>query len=189
MFFIPYKLLEHITSVQRSFCDAAIGFEKVTDSFGTEIYISFSSLFDCSSCKGQVPVINRNLSTSPPRSESELFYDVVANGLQELGRVTLNKDYKQFVCGDEEYLPGDVAGSSGSTNRIACGSIGIGNPKLWWGEPDACVRPLDSDTPLKTNPNSTVVVATTPDPDEETDGESSQFEAEKKRHMPTFLRL
>ena len=192
MVFKLYKLLEHKTSFERSFCDGPIGFEEITCPSGsgsTPISFSFSSLFNY---QGQVPVIDCNLSTSPPRSESGLFYDLVTNSLQELGRVTLNEDYKKFVCEDEEYLPpdvGDVAGSSGGTNRITYGSIGIGDRKLWWGEPDACVRPLDSDTPLKTNPNSTVVVATLPTDEETdgTDGESSQFEAKKKKtyaHLP-----
>ena len=93
----------------------------------------------------------------------------------------LNSSYKVFE--DEEYLPpdaGDVAGSSGGTKRISFGMIGIGDRRLWWGEPDACVRPLESDTP-----HSTVIVATMLD--EDTDGESSQFEAKQQlthAHLP-----
>ena len=44
------------------------------------------------------------------------------------------------------------------------------------GEPDACVRALDSDNPL----DFTVVVATSDESDCETDAESSQFEAKVK---------
>ena len=122
-----------------------------------------------------------------------MFYDVVTNCLQDLGRVTLNPDYKSFFV--DEYLPsssadsssehvGDSTGSSGE--RVTWGPIGIGDRMLWWGQPDACVRPLDSANPLA----STLVVATSPDPDEsdsETDGESSQFEAKLKvtsAHLP-----
>ncbi len=50
--------------------------------------------------------------------------------------MTLNEDYKKFVC--QEYLPpdaGDVAGSSGGTNRIAYGSIGIGDRKFCLDSP------------------------------------------------------
>ena len=131
----------------------------------------------------EVPVIDCDLSTPPPKSENELFYDVVANGLQVLARVTLNNSYKKFV--NDEFVPpnSDVAGSSGGTNRISCELIGIGDRKLWWGEPDACVRPLESDT---LHSNSTLIIATTL-LDEDTDGESSQVEAKQQlthAHLP-----
>ena len=121
-----------------------------------------------------------------------MFYDVMTN-CQDFGRVTLNPDYKSFFV--DEYLPssnpdsssehvGDSTGSSGG--RVTWGLIGISDHRLWWGQPDACVRPLHSDNPL----DSTLVVATLPDRDEsdsETDGESSQFEAKLKvtsAHLP-----
>lgn len=139
----------------------------------------FSSLLKYKGKK--VPVVDCNLSTSAQVSESGMFYDVVTNSLQVLGRVTLNPDYRSFFV--DEYLPssspdsssehvGDFTGSSGGTNRVTWGPIGIGDRRLWWGQPDACVRPLDSNNPF----DSTLIVATSPDPDEsdsETDGESS----------------
>lgn len=187
--FLPYKLLEETTTFQRSFSDGTIGFKRITSSTGsgtTPVAFRFLSLLKYK-CE-KVPVIDCNLSTSAPVSESELFYDVVTNSLQDLGRVILNPDYKSFFV--DEYLPSssedDSTGSSGGTNRVTWGPIGIGDRRLWWGQPDACVRPLDSDNPL----DSTLVVATSPDPDEsdsETDAESSQFEAKLKvtsAHLP-----
>lgn len=192
--FLPYKLLEETTAFQYSFYFAPIGFKQITSSTGdgtTPMAFRFPSFLKYK-CE-KVPVIDCNLSTSAPVSESEMFYDVVTNCLQDLGRVTLNPGYKSFFV--DEYLPssspdsssehvGDSTGSSGG--RVTWGPIGIGDRRLWWGQPDACVRPLDSDNPL----DSTLVVATSPNPDEsdsETDGESSQFEAKLKvtsAHLP-----
>ena len=65
--------------------------------------------------------------------------------------------------------------------RLASVTAGYGGE-----QPDACVRPLDSHNPL----DATLVVATSPDPDEsdsETDSEASQFEAKLKvtsAHLP-----
>ena len=161
-----------ITAFHHSFSDGTIGFKHIMSSTGsstTQVTFRFLSFLKYK-CK-KVPVINCNLSTSAPVSESEMFYNVVTNCLQDLGRATLNPDYKSFFV--DEYLPsstpdnssehvGDSTGSSGGTNRVTWGPIGIGDRRLWWGQPDACVRPLDSDNPL----DSTLVVATLPDPDE-----------------------
>ena len=170
VYFKPCKLLGALFG--RSFCHGPLTFEEIRSSSatgGAPIAVSFSSLFNYN--KVEVPVIDCDLSTPPPESENELFYDVMANGLQVLARVTLNNSYKEFL--NDEFVPpnSDVAGSSGGTNRISCGLIGIGDPELWWGEPDACVRPLESDT---LHSNSTLIVATTL-LDEHTDSESSQL--------------
>ena len=189
MIFLPYKLEEENTAFRRSFSEGPIGFKQFTSSTGsgtTPRAFRFSAFlkYNCE----KVPVFDCKLSTAAPVSESEMFYDVVTNFLQDLGRVTLNQDYKSFFV--QEYLPssnpdsssehvGDSTGSSGGTKRVTWGPIGIGDRRLWWGQPDACVRPLDSANPL----DSTLVVATSPDPDEsdsETDGESSQVEAKRK---------
>ena len=177
VYFKPCKLLGALFG--RSFCHRPLTFEEIRSSSGTPIVSSFSSLFNY---KVEVPVIDCDLSTPPPESENELFYDVVANGLQGLARVTLNNSYKQLL--NDEFVPlnSDVAGSSGGTNRISCWLIGIGNRKLWWGEPDACVRPLESDT---LHSNSTLIVANRLD--EDSDGASSLVEAKQKLrhdHLP-----
>lgn len=181
-----YQLLEENTAFKRCFSDGPIGFKHITSSTGsgtTPIAFRFPSLFDCK--HGNVPVIDRNLSASAPVSESELFYDVVTNGLQDIGRVTLNPDYKSFF--DDVYLSSEddndstTGTTTGGTNRVTYGPIGIGDRMLWWGQPDACVRPLDSNSTL----DSTAVVATSSDPDE-SDSELSQFEAKLKvkGHLP-----
>ena len=163
--FRPYKLLEEMTAFQHSLSDGTIGFKQITRGT-TPVAFRFLSLLKYK-CE-KVPVIDCNLSTSASVSESELFYNVVTNCSQDLGRVTLNPDYKSFFV--DEYLPSSSE-DVGGTNRVTCGPIGIGAPRLWWGQPDACVRPLDSDIPLY----STLVVATSPDPDNETDSESSHL--------------
>ena len=111
MIFLPYKLVEETTAFEHSFSEGTIGFKQIMSAAGSGTTpVAFRCLSVLKYTGGNVPVIDCNLSTSALVSESDLFYDVVTNSLQDLGRVTLNPDYKRFF--GDEYLPSSNPESS-----------------------------------------------------------------------------
>ena len=187
MKFYAHKLIKERTSTGQSFSRAAIGTEVIHKVVGSRQRSCGVSFPDCFEYNGKIPIITHSNFMETASSESTLFHNFVENGLRFLGKVKLNPQYKSYVdpdmyipsCDSSSSADGDPSGDDPSgpsdSSKPTCGPLGIGSRNLWWGEPDACVRPLD-----KTDP--TAVVATClPDADE-TDGESSQIEAKTELH-------
>ena len=181
VFFVPYKIISGETAFNSTFSEVQIGiepFKKPSTCF------EFSSFFLQDEEK-KCPKVDCILSGAS-ELEADMFYNVMTDFVQELGRVTLNRDYKRFFS-DDDYTPRGITDTSAS-GRVMYGPIGIGKHGVWWGEPDACVRPLNSDDHDPSD--STVVVATSSEA--ESDGESSQFKAKQeieRSHLPQAIAI
>ena len=179
VFFVPYKIISGETAFNSTFSEVQIGIEPFRKPSELSVGFEFPSLFLQDEEK-KYPKVDCILSgASEP--EAVMFHNVMTDFVQELGRVTLNGDYKKF------YTPSGITDTSAS-GRVMYGPIGIGIRGVWWGEPDACVRPLNSDDHDPSD--STVFVATSSEA--ESDGESSQFKAKQeieRSHLPQAIAI
>ena len=184
VFFVPYKIISGETAFNSTFSEVQIGIEPFRKS-KLILCFEFPSFFlQDEDEEKKCPKVDCILSGAS-ESEAAMFYNVMTDFVQELGRVTLNRDYKRFF--PDDYTPRGITDTSAS-GRVMYGPIGIGERGVWWGEPDACVRPLNSDDHDPSD--SPVVVATSCKA--ESDGESSQFEAKKeieRAHLPQAIAI
>ena len=184
VFFVPYKIISGETAFNSTFSEVQIGMEPFKKPSTKELSVGFEfPSFFLQDEQKKCPKVDCILSGAS-ESEAAMFHNVMTDFVQELGRVTLNGDYKRF---DDDYTPSGITDTSAS-GRVMYGPIGIGMRGVWWGEPDACVRPLNSDDHDPSD--STVVVAISCEA--ESDGESSQFEAKKEieyAHLPQAIAI
>ena len=179
--FVPYKIISGETAFNSTFSEVQIGIEPFkTPSTDLSIGFEFPSFFlQDEDEEKKCPKVDCILSGAS-ESEAAMFHNVMTDFVQELGRVTLNRDYQRFFSDD--YTPRGITDTSAS-GRVMYGPIGIGKRGVWWGEPDACVRPLNSDDHDPSD--SPVVVATSCEAE-------SQFEAKKEieyGHLPQAIAI
>ena len=194
--FVPYKIISRETAFNSTFSEVQIGIEPFKKpSTDLSIGFEFPSFFlQDEDEEKKCPKVDCILSGAL-ESEASMFHNVMTDFVQELGRVTLNRDYESGPARlrdyqrffSDDYTPRGITDTSAS-GRVMYGPIGIGERGVWWGEPDACVRPLNSDDHDPSD--STVFVATSSEA--ESDSESSQFKAKQeieRSHLPQAIAI